>query len=277
MIAVLRFVGTLFAESLPGRLATLLFDAILSLFQGQRMSLRSLLDTFVNQVLFTAVEIAPIVLGVGLLLGGVTIVQAASVMPKIGSGAYLGSVMVLVVVRELAPIFTAFFVAGRTGSALAAFIGNMKVSNEIDGLESMGIDPVRFLVLPALLGCTAGLVCLSILFTAVAIAGGYAVALLLSRAMPDYVALQMDFGLFMEMIVAALKPFDFLVLFLKPLIFGLLIALIACHNGLSLRISSHEVPKGTRRAVVQCFVMIVLLDGAFALAVFVPALAGALP
>jgi phospholipid/cholesterol/gamma-HCH transport system permease protein len=262
---------------LPGRIASLFYHVVASLFEGRRLTARAVWEMFQQQLYFTGVEAVGLVVGLALLLGGVTIVQAATVLPRIGTSDFLGDVMVLVIIRELAPLFTAFLVAGRTGSALATFLGNMKVNNEIDALETMGIDPVRYLVLPALLGCVTAMVCLTLIFIATAILGGYVVANLLSDLFPSILGMNMSFSVFLNRTVTALQFLDGVVLLLKPIAFGTVIALLACNSGLSLGISPHEVPQGTRRAVVQAFAYVVVLDGLFAALFVVPQFAGLVP
>ena len=265
---LLGWLGRAWLQSLPGRTIHLFLQVLASPFRGKRATVRQIGSIFLEQMYHTAAEAAGIVLLLAAMVGGVTLIEFATVLPRIGNSSFLGDVMVLVILRELAPLFTAFIVAGRTGSALAAFIGNMKVHGEIDALETMGIDPVRFLVLPAVLGSTIGMLCLSLLFTASAIFGGFAVAQLLAWVFPGFLGLDMDIGTFMERTGMALRLIDVVVMVLKPISFGLAVALLACLNGLSLGISSHEVPDGTRSAVVEAIVVVVLLDGLFA-AVFV--------
>lgn len=276
-IRLLSGLGDAFLGSLPGQILRMGVRTVTCLFDGPRTTVRQVWDILVQQVYFTGVETAPIAMMLALLLGGVTIVQAATVMPRFGSGDYLGAVMVLVVLRELAPLFVAFLIAGRTGSALASYLGTMKVGQEIDALESMGIDPVRFLVLPALLGSTVATVCLSLLFSAVAILGGYAVASIIAVTMPQFGAIHLPFGLFLEKMAAALTAADAFILILKPMAFGSSIALIACHHGLSVGISPHEVPQGTRKAVVLSLVTVVFIDGLFAALFVLPQLAEMVP
>jgi phospholipid/cholesterol/gamma-HCH transport system permease protein len=273
----LMFLGRVWAQSRPGRVVQLLAEVLLSPFRGKRATVRQIGEIFVQQVYFTAVEAAPIVMILATLVGGVTLIEFATVLPRIGNSFFLGDVMVLVILRELAPLFTAFIVAGRTGSALATFIGNMKVHGEIDALESMGIDPVRFLVLPAVLGSTVGMVCLSLLFTASAIFGGFMVAQLLAWVFPGSLGLDMGLNTFLERTGMALRFLDMLVMILKPMSFGMAIALLACLNGLSLGISSHEVPQGTRSAVVDAIVVVVVLDGLFAATFVLPQVANYIP
>lgn len=260
----LTALGGLWSNSRPGRVTHLFLAVAASPFRGKRATARQIGEIFFQQMYFTAVEAVPIVALLATLVGGVTLIEFATVLPRIGNSGYLGDVMVLVILRELAPLFTAFIVAGRTGSALAAFIGNMKVHGEIDALESMGIDPVRFLVLPAVLGSTIGMVCLSLLFTASGIFGGFLVAQILAWAFPGSLGLDMGFWIFVEKTGSALHLVDVLVMLVKPMSFGLAITLLACLNGLSLGKSSHEVPQGTRSAVVDAIVVVVVLDGLFA-------------
>ncbi len=274
---LLGLVGRIWERSLPGRVISLFVQVLFCPFRGKRATARQIREIFFQQVYFTAVEAVPIVVILATLVGGVTLIEFATVLPRIGNSFFLGDVMVLVILRELAPLFTAFIVAGRTGSALATYIGNMKVHGEIDALESMGIDPVRFLVLPAVLGCTIGMLCLSLLFTASAVFGGFVVAQLLAWAFPGSLGLDMDINTFLSRTGTALRMLDLLVMGLKPVSFGMAVALLACLNGLSLGISSHEVPQGTRSAVVHSIVVVVLLDGLFAAIFVIPQLGSYLP
>jgi phospholipid/cholesterol/gamma-HCH transport system permease protein len=276
-IRTLSGLGESFAGTTPGQILRMGFRTVTCLFDGPNTTVRQVWDILVQQVFFTGVETAPIAAMLALLLGGVTIVEAATVMPRFGSGEYLGAVMVLVVLRELSPLFVAFLIAGRSGSALASYLGTMKVGQEIDALESMGIDPVRYLVLPALLGCTVATVCLSLLFSAIAIMGGYGMASVIGAFLPQLGALHLPFGLFVVKMASALTPADAFILVLKPMTFGSLIALIACHHGLSVGISPHEVPQGTRKAVVQALVTVVVVDGLFAMFFILPQLADLVP
>jgi phospholipid/cholesterol/gamma-HCH transport system permease protein len=277
IVGAITWIGELWETSLPGRAGRLLVQVVASPFAGRPATARQIGEIFLQQTYYTAVEAVPIIVILATLIGGVTLIEFATVLPRVGNSDFLGDVMVLAVLRELAPLFTAFIVAGRTGSALATFIGNMKVHGEIDALESMGIDPVRFLVLPAVLGCTVGMVCLSLLFTASALLGGFLVAHLLAHVFPGSLGLDMELPLYLEKVSGALRLMDGLIMVLKPAAFGLAIALLACMNGLSLGISSHEVPQGTRAAVVQSFVSVVAMDGIFAAIFVIPQLTGVMP
>lgn len=264
MNGLLAWVGAGWRASYPGQLSELGFRCLscLVLRAGNR---RQSFQQLVSQLYFTGVEAAPLVLLLAMVIGSATILQAASVMPKFGAGDYFGSVMVMVVVREIGPLFTAFLVAGRTGSALATFLGNMRVQSEIDALRTMGIDPVRFLVVPAFLATVVSLFCLMALFNFTALFGGFCVVKFLNLFTPDAWGLRLSFIQYLDRVVASMGPLDGVLAIGKPICFGALISLIACHQGMSVGADVRQVPKATTRSVVNSFAGVILIDSLFAL------------
>jgi phospholipid/cholesterol/gamma-HCH transport system permease protein len=223
------------------------------------------LDQLITQIYFTGVEAIPLVAFLALVIGSATILQASTVMPKIGAGDYFGNVMVLVVVREVGPLFTAFLVAGRTGSALSTYLGNMKVQQEIDALKTMGIDPVRYLVYPSFAATVISMFCLTVIFNLVAIFGGYLVVKCLSLFITDFQELQLSLPLFLERILASMGIMDGVLGIVKPVFFGVVVSVIACYHGINVSNDVREVPKATTNGVVNSFVCITLFDTLFAL------------
>lgn len=223
------------------------------------------LDQLITQIYFTGVEAIPLVAFLALVIGSATILQASTVMPKIGAGDYFGNVMVLVVVREVGPLFTAFLVAGRTGSALSTYLGNMKVQQEIDALKTMGVDPVRYLVYPVFAATMISMFCLTVIFNLVAIFGGYLVVKLLSLMVSDFSDVHLSLSLFMERILASMGIIDGVLGIVKPVFFGMLVSIIACYHGINVSNDIREVPKATTKGVVNSFVCITLFDTLFAL------------
>ena len=226
---------------------------------------RQSLDQLITQIYFTGVEAIPLVAFLALVIGSATILQASTVMPKIGAGDYFGNVMVLVVVREVGPLFTAFLVAGRTGSALSTYLGNMKVQQEIDALKTMGIDPVRYLVYPSFAATVISMFCLTVIFNLVAIFGGYLVVKTLSLFITDFSELQLSLPLFLERILASMGIMDGVLGIVKPVFFGVVVSIIACYHGINVSNDVREVPKATTNGVVNSFVCITLFDTLFAL------------
>jgi phospholipid/cholesterol/gamma-HCH transport system permease protein len=161
-------------------------------------------------------------------------------MPKFGAGEYFGTIMVIAVIRELGPFFTSFVVIGRSGAALAAYIGNMRVHKEISALESMGIDTTGFLLLPAFAGMIISMVALNFYFDVIAIAGG----LLVSG-----VAVQVPFWISISSISDAITITDIVVSVCKNILFGAAIAIISCYHGFNAS-NVRMVPRAVFRAVV---------------------------
>lgn len=254
---VLYRLGRVFLDSMPGKLVSLFVSSLYSLF-SDRSRLRTDFRQIVLQAYFTGIEAIPMISLVSTLLGAITIIQALTVMPRVGFGDFFGKLMVIVIIRELGPILTAFLVAGRTGSALAAYVGNMKVESEIDALETMGINPVRYLVMPALVGGILALLMLNILFSSLSVVVGFLVAKLVTWAFQDYFTIQLLWEFYLVSILRALSPLDFIMIFAKPVVFGAIITTTACYFATSISNDVREVPKATSRSVVYSFLFIVL-------------------
>ena len=250
--------------SYVGQLLELAFRTTSCVFQKEGNRKQSL-DQLITQIYYTGVEAIPLVAFLALIIGSATILQASTVMPKIGAGDYFGNVMVLVVVREVGPLFTAFLVAGRTGSALSTYLGNMRVQQEIDALHTLGIDPIRYLVYPTFAATVISMFCLTVIFNLVAIFGGFFVVHFLTAFVPDFSPEQLPLSLFLERILASMGVMDGVVGAIKPVCFGILVAIIACFHGISVSNDIREVPKATTNGVVNSFVCITLLDSIFAI------------
>lgn len=264
MVQALGWVGARCRESYFGQLAELGLRAFWSGLKrsGNR---KHNFEQVIGQFYFTGVEAMPLVIFLALILGSATILQSATVMPKFGAGDYFGNVMVVVVVREVGPLFTAFLIAGRTGSALSTYLGNMKVQSEIDALRSLGVDPIRYLVFPAFAATIAAMFCLTVLFNLAAIFGGFFVVKGLQIFAQDATGLELPLSMYFDRILASMSLLDGLIGFVKPVVFGALVSLIACHHGITVGGDIREVPKATTRGVVNSFVAIILADSLFAL------------
>lgn len=208
------------------------------------------LQQIINQVLFTGVD-ALIIVGLIALSCGVTIaVQATTNMPEIGASEYFGRIMVISIIRELGPFFTSIVVIGRSGAALAAYIGNMRVAKEISALEVMGINLNQFIVMPAFLGVLISLFCLNIYFDIIAIFGGLLVAKL-------FVSVQ--FLVLAHEVVQAMSIIDIIVFIIKSVLFGAVIAIISCYQGLVVT-SVRFVPRAVFKAVVGSIVVTIITN-----------------
>ena len=204
------------------------------------------------QILFTGVQALGLVSVIALFLGATIIIQIGMMAPAT-TGDILGRILVAVVLRELAPLGTAIIVGGRSGTAIAAELGGMKVNSEILALSSLGIDPSRYVVLPRLLGVVVSVLALMVYFGVVAIVGGYIVSLPIIPS--SFGALRAGFS-------EALGPADLLLFFGKGVGLGTIVGWASCHFGLQVSVSPTEVPQMASRAVVTSLLGCVVFNTA---------------
>ncbi|GAB7129441.1 MlaE family lipid ABC transporter permease subunit [Silvimonas sp. JCM 19000] len=200
----------------------------------------------------------PIVGLVSFLLGVILAFQSAIPMRQFGAELFVADLVGLALVRELAPLITAVLLAGRTGAAFAAEIGTMKVNEEINALVTLGLEPVRFLVLPRVLAVTLMAPLLTVLAEVIGIFG--AALVLLTFNIP----LLTSAGQVMDTVGFS----DYIGGLFKATFFGFGVAAIGCLRGLTTGAGASAVGSSTTRAVVSAIVMLVVTDGLFAVAFF---------
>lgn len=201
------------------------------------------------------VNALPIVTLVAFILGIIISYQSAVAMRQFGAEIYVADLVGISMVRELAPLMTAILLAGRSGAAFAAEIGTMRVNEEVDALTTFGFDPVRFLVVTRVLAALAVTPLLAVYADVVSILGGALVLLTFQVPLVTY---------FNEVFTLVSMNDLFGGLF-KCCVFGIVIAGIGCLRGLQARSGAAAVGIATTRAVVSALVLIVLVDGAFAI------------
>lgn len=185
---------------------------------------------------------------VGMVLG----LQGYNTLVRFGAEESLGAVVGLTLIRELGPVLTGLLVAGRAGSAMAAEIGMMVATEQVDGMRTMAIDPVHFVVAPKALGITLSMPLLSALFIAFAVGGGWLVGVQV---------LGLDGGVYWSGLEQAVTfRDDVLGSLLKALVFGILVALVATYLGYTTGRSTEGVSRATTRTVVTSSVSILLAD-----------------
>jgi len=218
---------------------------------------RPVRQVFYRQVYFTGVQALFVVAAIGLVLGLAIITQVSSLAGR--TTDLTGRVLVWVVVRELGPLFAAIIVIARSGTAVAAELGSMKVSGEVRSLRALGIPAVRYLVVPRIAGLTTSLLALLFFFQGIAVLGGLALASLL---------LDVPFRAQVDTVAATLSFFDLSISLVKGLVFGLVIAAAACYHGLRVRTSITEVPQAATRAVIEALIFVVVINGFITVASF---------
>ena len=252
-MAVVAWLGqrTIDAYTYLVELAGLLSLSLHELATPGRKGRAEAFRVFTRQILFTGVDALVVVSAIALMLGLIIIAQAATQLPKVGAGALLGNIIVVVVIRELGPLLTAFIVVGRSGTAIATELGNMRVRQEVTALELMGVRVTRLIVMPRLVGMVIAMVCLTLYFDAVAVLGGFVVA---------KAELTVPFEVFAEAVTRSLSLTDVVVTAVKSVLFGTTVATICCYHGLSVRSSSTEVPQQTTRAMINSVTICLVLD-----------------
>ena len=187
----------------------------------------------------------------GFFVGAVLGLQLVDGFRQFRAENQTGAVVALALTRELAPVFTALMVTSRAGSAIATELGSMKVTQQVDALLMMAVEPVQYLVSPRLLAGAIALPVLTMLFTLVAMTGAYGVAVGL---------MGIDPGIFLERARWLVDPPDVVQGLLKAGVFGVALVLIACRQGLDASGGAAGVGRATNRAVVHAAVAILALD-----------------
>jgi len=186
-----------------------------------------------------------------LIAGAVLALQTAAKFAQTGADSYVGGLVALAIVREIGPIFTCLAVGARAGTAIAAEIANMQVTNQVDALQVMRVNPIRYLFVPRLLACMLALPMLTVIGETVAILGGMLVAQTVTR---------LHYHMYLESVWRYLKPYDIRVSILKALIFGLILGAISCNVGLRTRGGARDVGLSTTRAVVWISIVLIVAD-----------------
>lgn len=237
-----------------GRLSQLGAAAAERAFVGPWRGYRFRPRMVVDQVSRAGDESLPLVSLIAFLIGMILALQSAYQLRQLGALQLVADLVAVSITRELAPLMTAILVAGRVGSAIAAELGTMRVSREVDALTVMGIDPISFLVVPRLLGLLIALPCLTFFANLVGILGG---------AMIAATTLGLGFQGYWTDSIAALRLEDLASGVAKSFCFGGLIALVACQQGLDTRGGADEVGRSTTTAVVRSIVLVIIADLVF--------------
>ena len=206
---------------------------------------------FVESADYIGIGSLPIITLVGAFTGAVTALQAVNAFRVLKAEAYSGSAVGLSLAIELAPVLTGLMLAGRVGAGIATEIGTMRITEQIDALESMAVSPVQYLVVPRLVGATIMAPLLTLIFFIIGMVGAYFVAV---------VTMGVDHGQFLENFRWMVDPVDIAQGLIKSVIFGLCIALIGCYQGYNASGGGRGVGLATTRAVVISSVTILMLD-----------------
>lgn len=214
------------------------------------------LRVIINQIRFTAVQALPFLTIMALVIGLAVIAQASAQAARLGLGDVLGTILVTVVIRELGPLLTAVVVLGRSGTAIAAELATNGVLRETEALESMGVDPLQYLVIPRVVGAAISVAVLTVFFDVVALGGGAIFAWWLADVSPSALAVSIH---------DALTPLDLWLTVVKGAVFGLGIATLCSYEGLVGGRRPTDIPQCVTRGVVASLLFVFLVSVSFSL------------
>lgn len=200
-----------------------------------------------NQMAFIGTDSMPIALITALAVGMVFCLQISGVMIRYGSSGVIGGVTAMSLAREMTPSFTAVVVAGRVGAAITAEIGSMKVTEQLDALMAMAVPPMYYLLLPRMIASAVMLPLLTILSLGVGLCGATFVAVAVNG---------LSLTTFLDSIRSLLYMEDVLKALVKSLFFGVVIASIACYQGINTGQGAQGVGQATTRSVVTSLITI---------------------
>jgi phospholipid/cholesterol/gamma-HCH transport system permease protein len=193
----------------------------------------------------------PVVCFTGLFIGMVLAVQAYAEFHQIGMSTRLGSIISISVVRELGPVLAATMLAGRVGSAMAAELATMRITEQVDALACLGVNPVHYLASPRFQACVLLVPLLTIVANFMGVMGGALICIGVYHIEPHY---------YWEHTHGFIELWDLLTGLIKPLFFGAAIGIISCHRGLYSEPGAEGVGRAATRAFVASFLAILVLD-----------------
>jgi len=209
------------------------------------------LEHFVKQLSYIGAETLPVVVVTSFFSGGVIVVETYSTFHRFNAESLLGAVVAISMARELGPVLTALMVVARVGSAMTAQIGTMKITEQIDALRVLAVNPIRYLVTPRLVASTVSLPLLTILADVIGIFGGWFVAVKLF-GVNDY--------LFWQKMRDIVELHDFLGGLYKATVFGFLIATVSCYFGFAAKGGAEGVGRATTASVVVSSMLVLIVD-----------------
>jgi phospholipid/cholesterol/gamma-HCH transport system permease protein len=229
---------------------SILFWETLSLAFSSRPRWRATLD----QAYKIGVASLPLVMMTSLFTGVVLALQSAYQLKLFSGEQFTSDLVALSITRELGPVLTAMMVAGRVGASMAAEIGTMKVTEQVDALRSLAVNPVQYLVVPRFIACVTMLVILTLYSDLVGIFGGYVVGVF---------KLGISSYQYFHRTVSALLLKDIYTGLFKAFVFGMVISTVSCHYGFTARGGAEGVGQATMMAVVVSFIAIIAFDTFF--------------
>ena len=218
------------------------------LFPGKK---RIGFKVLIMQIYFTGVEALFVTAFISLGMGAVIIIQGMKLLSSFGQGDLTYKVLIMIIMRELGPIITAFIITARSGSAITTELGNMVISHELEAYISTGINPISLLAVPRLIGVTTAMFFLNIYFNLFGLLGAYMVASF-SQEIP--------FMEYSRNLVLAMTMEDIIVSLIKSIVFGMIIAIVSTYYGFSVNHAVTEVPQKTIKSIGNSITLCIIAD-----------------
>jgi phospholipid/cholesterol/gamma-HCH transport system permease protein len=235
-----------------GAFGLITFGVMITRFRAARQVVRPLV---LGEGARAGIQLVPMFLFISAALGLLVIGQSVSWLTRVGAINYLGTIMVLVVVREVGPLSTALLVLARVGTANVIELGTSRALGEVEALEALGIDPVHYLVVPRVIGMAFGVFSLTVYLILGALLSGYLWAFLQDVPLRP--------SEYFRQLAGALSGLDFVLLAVKTVGFGFIISIVTCYHGLAQPLRLQQVSQATVSAVVQSIVMCMIIDALF--------------
>jgi phospholipid/cholesterol/gamma-HCH transport system permease protein len=224
-----------------GEVTLLVGDAFKRLFAGKVE-----VKETINQMAFVGVNSVPIVALTGFFSGAVFSLYLSSFLNRYGAGSFVGATVALSMIREIGPVLAGIMVSARCGSAMAAQIGTMQVTEQVDALRMLSVHPTNYLVIPRMVASIFMLPILAMICMSIGIGGGLLVA------MSENIAP----GTYLTSITQFVKPDDIVKGLIKAPVFGLIISIVACQQGMRTTNGAVGVGRATTNAVVISMVLV---------------------
>ncbi len=213
---------------------------------------RTVRSVFVRQILFTGVEALPLTLLIAVMAGISIVAQAQVYLSRLGQSELTGTILVLAMVRIVGPLLIGFIVVGRSGTAIAAELASMRVRKEVELLESMGIEPTTYLIMPRVLAMPVAMFALTVFFLVTAFVTGWAFGVV-------FFGNQVSPAVFAEKVFSAMSVLDVAAVTVVALLSGLVTGAICCQEGINTTGSATDVPRAVGKSVVRSVAAILLI------------------
>jgi phospholipid/cholesterol/gamma-HCH transport system permease protein len=199
----------------------------------------------ISQIYFTGVQSMPLVFVVALLLGGLLIIQSAEHLTSVGE-EFFGTLVNVIIIRELGPLLTAIIVLLRSGAAVATEMGYMAVLKETKGIEMMGINPVHYLAVPRVIGISISMICLFVCFNIISILGGMLLTWMITN---------LEMSNLIKELSQSIGAVDLFVGMTKSLFFGVFVSLVSLYHGFNAAGALTSIPPRVSRAMVEGLIL----------------------